>query len=156
MKEPANVKMPKVVSVGGVPFEEYAKKKLRAYDYDDVEGIERRQKTDWTKPQNVDDVLLAFPADVYPLMPPYEDIPEEFRDANGDNKWLQFQRDWFYGGLSADTDVDLKDGVDGTMAFRHLKAIQRSFQPKHEHKVAAVAYLASLWFNDITYTRVKP
>jgi hypothetical protein len=45
----------------------------------------------------------------------------------------------------------MKEGVDGNLAFRHLSAIQRSFTPKHEHKEAAVAYLASLWFEDVDY-----
>jgi hypothetical protein len=31
----------------------------------------------------------------------------------------------------------------------HLKAIMGSFQPKHEHKTAGVAYLMSLWFEAV-------
>jgi hypothetical protein len=41
--------------------------------------------------------------------------------------------------------------VDGELAIRHLQVIQASFEPKHEHKEAAVAYLASLWFTDFDY-----
>lgn len=67
-------------------------------------------------------------------------MPDHGRD------WIEFQRQWFYEGLPADTTMDLKDGIDGNAAFRHLSAIQGSFEPKHEHKEAAVAYLASLWF----------
>lgn len=125
------------------------------YEYDTQEGIAARAQVDWSKPQVINDVTLAFPAHAYPLMPLYEAIPEEFKDFNRDNKWTKFQSDWFYGGL-ADIDVDPKPGVDPQVALRHLKAIQGSYEPKHEHKVAAVAYLASLWFNEIKYRRVKP
>ena len=66
-------------------------------------------------------------------------------------KWLAFQSRWFFRGLPETTSLDLKDGIDGKLAIRHLGAIQGSFAPKHEHKMAAVAYLASLWFNDVDY-----
>ena len=36
----------------------------------------------------------------------------------------------------------------------HLKSILQSFKPKHERKEAGVAYLMSLWFDDIIV--VKP
>jgi hypothetical protein len=71
------------------------------------------------------------------------------------NKWLNFQRTWFYSGLPATLQVALRtnDGVkvDGEKAFRHLHVIQGSFAPQHEHKEAAVAYLASLWFEDVAW-----
>lgn len=43
----------------------------------------------------------------------------------------------------------MKDGIDGDTAVRHLRAIQGSFAPKHEHKMEAVAYLASRWFTKV-------
>jgi hypothetical protein len=109
--------------------------------------------TDFSQPQEVDDVLLAFPADVMHLMPDPDDC-EDALDAlprEEEEKWRSFQRKWFFNGLPENTKVDLKDGIDGDTAFRHLGAIQGSFQPKHEHKEAAVAYLASLWFEDVDY-----
>ena len=105
------------------------------------------------EPQEVDDVTLVFPANVSHLMPPVEVIPEEFGSANFDHKakrgpdlWLRFQSTWFYEGLSGKSSVTPVEGVDPEKAFRHLSAIQGSFEPKHEYKAAAVAYLASLWF----------
>lgn len=109
------------------------------------------------RPVPIDDVLLAFPADVTDLMPDMAEIPEEFhswgltyKDGLA-GKWLAFQQRWFMKGLPNTVEVDLKEGIDGDLAFRHLKAIQGSFQPKHEHKMAAVAFLASTWFEDIRY-----
>ena len=112
---------------------------------------------DWSKPTPVDDLTIAFPANALDLMPPYDEIPEEFRANSafngGGGKWVQFQSDWFYDGIKDDLKIVPKDGIDQTAAMRHLAAIQRSYAPKHEHKVAAVAYLASLWFDDVKYKR---
>jgi hypothetical protein len=76
------------------------------------------------------------------LMPAYHDIPAEFKSIN--NEWSKWQSMWFFEGLEA-TPVP-KEGIDAHKAMLHLAAIQRSFIPRHKHKAAAVAYLASLWF----------
>jgi len=101
----------------------------------------------WAMPRPVDDVLLAFPAQVADLMPPRDEC-EAALDAMPDRgrSWLAFQQRWFFDGLSPDTTVEVRDGIDPATALRHLAAIQGSFEPTHEHKEAAVAYLASLWF----------
>lgn len=99
--------------------------------------------TDFSKPIEVDDVLLAFPADVRHLMPTYAEIPEEFHRWS--NEWNEIAGTWFHRGLNPDVKFYLRDGVDGDLMMRHLKCIMGSFQPKHEHKLAAVGYLLSLW-----------
>jgi hypothetical protein len=81
-------------------------------------------------------------ADVMALMPPHKDIPREFNTDQ--NEWTRWQRKWFYEGL--DGTPEPKAGIDADKAMRHLATIQRSWSPKHEHKEAAVAFLASLWF----------
>jgi len=75
-------------------------------------------------------------------MPAYADIPKEFKDRS--HPWSRWQREWFFEGLDAVPKV--KPGIDKGEAMRHLGHIQRSWDTKHEHKAAAVAYLASLWF----------
>ena len=92
-------------------------------------------------PQEISDVDLAFPGQVSRLMPDYKEIPDEFK--HGNNKYCAFQAKWFFEGLEGIPKP--KDGVDVKKAMRHLSAIQKSFEPRHEHKAAAVAYLASLW-----------
>lgn len=94
------------------------------------------------EPQDVSDALLAFPAQVSDLMPSWESIPEEYR--RGRNWANGFQRDWFFFGLES-MDLPWKEGIDSMKAMRHLAAIQGSFEPKHEHKEAAVAYLVDSW-----------
>ena len=100
--------------------------------------------TDFSKPTKFDSISLAS---VMPLMPSYEDIPKEFRILS-DNKWARFTAQWFFEGVDAKRLVP-REGVDRTEALRHCSAILRSFEPKHEHKEAAVAYLLSLWFEDV-------
>lgn len=98
------------------------------------------------EPQPVENLELAFPAHVLHLMPAFDDIPDDFRHNRGEaRQWVQFQRDWFYKGLPAGSTFVAVDGIDAAVAARHLKTIQGSFEPSHEHKEAAVAYLASLW-----------
>lgn len=108
-------------------------------------------------PQEISDALRAFPASVSHLMPAWEDIPEEFQDRH--NEWVEFQGTWFAAGLTEhfsyvpaiDPTGDGEDRLDGELILRHLSAIQGSFEPKHEHKEAAVAYLASLWMDAVLY-----
>lgn len=95
--------------------------------------------------QEIDVATAAFPANVSHLMPAWKDIPANFRSGNQLTEWNKIVRAWFFFGL-AKLEVKPREGVDRHMAMRHLAAIMRSFEPKHEHKEAAVAYLMSLWF----------
>ncbi len=76
-------------------------------------------------------------------MPTMEEIPEEFKGLFSDHPWVRWQASWFFDGLKAIPDA--KKGIDQDLAMRHLATLNRSMEPKHEHKQAAVAYLASLW-----------
>ena len=100
-------------------------------------------KPTFEKPIKIADAKIVFSSDVMSMMPAYNDIPEQFKRLN--NPYVKWQNKWFFRGLS-DGDIPRpKPGIDFEDAIRHLSAIQRSFCPKHEHKEAAVAYLASLW-----------
>lgn len=99
------------------------------------------------EPQEVRDVDLAFGGDIKVLLPPYEEIPDEFK--HGNTEWNRVVAQWFFDGLSGDTEFYAKEGIDSKKALRHIGAILRSFQPKHEHKEAGCAYLLSLWFEKI-------
>jgi hypothetical protein len=77
------------------------------------------------------------------LMPKYEDIPKEFKQMS--NKWNRIFNEWFFKG-AAQAEYIAKDGVDAEKALRHIRAIMVSFDPKHEHKEAAVAFLLCEWF----------
>lgn len=80
-------------------------------------------------------------------LPLWDDIPKEFKDFNSKNQWLKAQNDWFYNGIRMEQLV-AKEGVDKNKALRALMAIQGSYKPSHEHKMAGVAYLMSEWFKE--------
>ena len=103
-------------------------------------------------PQEIDDLTLAFPANITSLMPNMDDIPEDINQ--GRSKWCRVTSDWFFCGL-LDVKWKPKEGVDQTKALRHIGAILSSYEPKHEDKETAVAYLLSLWFRDVKYTKGK-
>ena len=102
---------------------------------------------------DVDPVTMAFGAvDTSKLMPPYADIPQEFKHGSG--KWNRLMSDWFYCGVK-NMVLTPREGVDQVKALRHIKSILASFEPKHEHKEAGVAYLLDQWFSDGTWERAK-
>lgn len=94
------------------------------------------------KPIPLTKAEVAFGGKAMQILPPMSKIPGEFRSRA--NPWVKWQQDWFFNGLDAYPVP--KDGIDLQMAMANLAAVQGSFHPKHEHKEAGVAYLASLWF----------
>ena len=103
----------------------------------------------WEKPTDVSDVLMAFPAGISHLMPPREEIPKHFPDKQ---KWDRLFSECFYSGVT-DLELTARAGIDEKKAWRHLRTIMGSFEPKHEHKEEAWAYLASRWFEDAKWKR---
>lgn len=97
--------------------------------------------------KEVSDVDLAFPTSVKNMIPLYEDIPEEFKSMN--NKWSRIVSYWFFNGLSKNVEFHPKEGVDPEKAFNHIIYVMKSWEPKHEHKTAGVAFLLNEWFEDV-------
>jgi len=103
------------------------------------------------KPLKVSDAALAFPAQVRHLMPPMGEIPPEYWE--GSCGWpSQLFNEWFFVGLKSLKLVP-REGIDADAALRHIRAIMRSFEPKHEHKEAAVCYLFNQWFSEATWEK---
>jgi hypothetical protein len=98
----------------------------------------------WVSPLAVSKLDIAFGGRMKELLPSYNEIPDEFKDNY--HPWCHWQSKWFFSGLAKQDIPETKAGIDKDAAMRHLAAIQGSFEPKHEHKEAGVAYLASLWF----------
>ena len=99
------------------------------------------------QPVAVSEANLVFGGRMSELLPPIADIPGEFR--RGDNEFFRVVSRWFHDGLPNGTEFIPKAGIDASKALRHVQAILCSFQPKHEHKIAGVAYLLSLWFERV-------
>ena len=83
------------------------------------------------------------------LLPRMEEIPDEFKDRYARLKWNQLVYDWFHSGMEMIA-ITVKPHINREAAFRHLGAVLGSFEPKHKHKMAGCAYLASKWFLDYT------
>lgn len=103
------------------------------------------------QPQDIPAAQRAFAANVVAtLMPPYSSIPAEFRNMNNHTEWNKFVGHWFFSGNPFEKwNVGVREGVDPDKALTHLQTILRSWEPKHEHKEAAVAWLASRWYDGI-------
>lgn len=99
------------------------------------------------KPKPIDRVNAAFPTSIEGYLPPYAEIPTEFK--HGRTEWNKLFSQWFYSGLPKGTEFIAKEGIDRDEALRHVKYCMGSFEPKHEHKEAGVAYLLSLWFEKV-------
>lgn len=104
--------------------------------------------TDWSKPKDVDPIMMAFPTNVVgSLLPEWDDIPEEFR-WTGDNPWCKAAQAWFFHGVAVTkSTIKPKDGVNAEKAVAHVGTCLGSFEPKHEHKIAGAGYLLSLFFD---------
>lgn len=76
------------------------------------------------------------------LMP--TDTPDEFYKP--DNPYVKYAKTWFARGITA-SGLKPKPNVQAMHAARHLATIMHSWDPKHEDKIAAVAYLMSQWFD---------
>ncbi len=107
----------------------------------------------WDSPQPVDAITMAFPADIGHLMPAIGDIPLCFHAE--ETTWSDFQAAWFAFGLPEETVFHAKPGIDVDIAVGHLWCLQASYAYPHQHKAAAVAYLASLWFDRVVVSETE-
>lgn len=99
------------------------------------------------------------PKDISTILPKWEEIPEDFKSNNGfgrgeAKKYIKWVDDWFFRGVKI-INIVMKNGMNQKVAFRHLGSIMRSFDLKHEHKTAGVAWLMSLWIERFVYEVVK-
>jgi hypothetical protein len=87
-------------------------------------------------------------------MPRYETLPPDFKRHNG-NDYVKAVSSWFFSGaknspngiIIDDMKFTAKPGVDAGKALAAIRAVLGSFEPKHEHKEAACAFMLSEWFD---------
>ena len=76
------------------------------------------------------------------LLPDYELVPQAFKDGN---VYTRIVDSLFHGSPMPEAEVNFKAGFDDDEAraqmIRALHAHLRSFQPKHEHKIAGLGFL---------------
>ena len=105
-------------------------------------------ETKFKQPMETDKMDSVFGGNIPKLMPKFHDLPEDFREKrHGGNKWCDLVSIWMFQGLKGYSFTP-KEGIDSKKAFAHMGAIMRSFEPKHEHKTAAVGWLMPQWFED--------
>ena len=99
-------------------------------------------------PPEITDIDVAFPAHAMDWLPAWEDIPSSYKTS--DNPWAQQIGRWFFKGPDEAwmTRLEPKEDVDPKKALRVVQACLGSFAPKHEHKIAGVAYMMATWFTD--------
>lgn len=98
-------------------------------------------KVDWSKPVEASPIDIAFPACVIGrLLPPMDAIPGEIH-----NQQNGLASEAFFNGLDT-KDLVAKEDVDKAAALGQIQACLGSYEPKHEHKIAGVNYLFSLFF----------
>lgn len=86
-------------------------------------------------------------------MPKYETLPEDFKHLS--NVFCKAVSDWFFDGakkvpngiILGGKQFTAKPGVDAPKALAAIRAVLGSFEPKHEHKEAACAFMLSEWFD---------
>jgi hypothetical protein len=79
-------------------------------------------------------------------LPAWDSIPEEFKGCNATPFNEVVSTLFFEGGRVSDF-LTPKEGVDVSKALRAIKCCLGSFEPKHEHKEAGVAFMLSEWFD---------
>lgn len=88
-------------------------------------------------------------------MPRYVTLTEEFQ--RGRHDMCDFAQGWFFGGCGREGDhltvknmtIKPRDGVDAAKALAAVKAVLGSFEPKHEHKIAACGFMLNEWFEKV-------
>ena len=96
--------------------------------------------------------MLAYPSDVKSLIPPASTIPAEFWRPSG--TWDDALFNGLFFGGCANVRFYPARGIDAELAYRHVTAIMRSWEPKHEHKQAACRYLFTQWFDKVEWDTV--
>lgn len=78
------------------------------------------------------------------LLPAMEDIPAEFKGNSTDNPYVALVNALFYGGKVPSMRIELMEGLSAPKLHRCVHAHLTSFEPKHERKMAGVAYMIAM------------
>lgn len=74
-------------------------------------------------------------------LPPVESIPPEFNSSS--NPYVRTVSAIFAGTELPDGEIEIIEGVEPQELNQFIRAHLTSWEPKHEHKIAGVAYLLS-------------
>jgi hypothetical protein len=94
-------------------------------------------------PENINNLDIAFGNIDH--MPSYDTVPDQYKVLQG-NPYVDLVKKWFYDGLDDLSILEPKDGINKVLALAAIRSVLCSYEPKHEHKMAACAYMLSEWF----------
>ncbi|MBB4867411.1 hypothetical protein HNP46_006324 [Pseudomonas nitritireducens] len=94
---------------------------------------------------SITDVEVAFSTER--LLPAWDDIPDEFKIGN---EYTRLVEAIFYGRPLPQCNIEIADGLEPAHVQRCTQAHLKSHGPKHEHKMAGVAYMLSC------FTKLSP
>jgi hypothetical protein len=110
-------------------------------------NTETMSDSQWNSPKPVIDGDLAFPAHVIGnYLPLEEDIPKDFWKSS--NRFNKMSEAIFFGDAT-NWEFRIEKGIKLKLLYPHITACLMSSEPKHEHKIAGIAYLLSLWCSEI-------
>lgn len=95
---------------------------------------------------DLEEVAAAF-GDIKHL-PRFDALDDEFRWERAPECEIASLL-FFRGGRFADHGLRVKPGLDSVKVHTAISAALRSFEPKHEHKIAGVGALIRDWFEPI-------
>lgn len=75
------------------------------------------------------------------LLPAMADIPPEFKGRPTGNPYVELVNALFYGRKVPRLRIELLEGLTPPKLHRCVHAHLTSFEPKHEHKMAGVAFM---------------
>ena len=101
------------------------------------------------KPHEFSKAELVFPTTVDGYLPEMAELPAEFKGTA--SPACEFVSRMFYGSppVPANVQFHAAEGISAEQAYNHLQYVLRSWEPKHERKMAGAAYLISIWFTKI-------
>jgi hypothetical protein len=88
---------------------------------------------------SITDLDVAFGTTQF--LPPMDSIPKEY--LSGSNIYVQVVEAIFSGSAFPDAELTPVEGVSPEGLNKIIRAHVSSWEPKHEHKIAGVAYLLS-------------
>lgn len=114
----------------------------------------------WKEPREVDAVTAVFPASVIGNLLPEVGELGDFRDKWNTDPWCRQASIWFMFGIDPEKSIiEYADHIDTELKQRNvwlqLEACLHSYEPSHEHKMAGVGYLMSLFFKSLELVGIK-
>lgn len=95
---------------------------------------------------SITDLDMAF--GTTKLLPDYAQVPEDFKPESGGNVYTKLLDCMFSGVPLPAGDVVFRKGFDDPdsqqLLVRVIQSHLRSWEPKHEHKIAGLGFLVSL------------